>query len=112
MSATLLGTAERVARKEHACYWCRVTVAAGDTFYEARVAEDGRLDTWRAHVECRAAEAAAFNYRASYRMSDEPACWATDYDGGSHERGKNCPDCSDIPVATPAPPDARTNEEK
>lgn len=98
MSATPLGTAVRSARKEHACYWCRDAIAVGEQFRESRVAEDGRIDTWRAHVECEAAEARAFAYLGGYRNSDEPACCETDYDGGGHKRGQNCPECSDLPV--------------
>ena len=98
MSATVVRTADRAARKEHACFWCREPIAVGEAFHEDVVAEDGRLDTWRTHPECRSAERRAIDYHGSYRLSDEPVCCNIDYDGGQHLRGKNCADCSDIPL--------------
>lgn len=96
MSIAYLGMAVRKARKQHSCFWCRDAIAVGEQFRESRVAEDGRLDTYRLHIECEQAETRAVSYRNP--KDDEPSCHEVDIDGGGHERGKNCPECSDMPI--------------
>lgn len=92
MSVAYLGTAVRSARKEHACFWCRERITVGEQFRESRVAEDGRIDTFRLHIDCEQAESRAYSYREPLR--GEPSCPEVDIDGGSHARGQNCPECS------------------
>lgn len=90
--------AERTARKQHPCYWCREPIATGHRYVESTAAQDGRIETWRAHPECGEAEQRAVKYHGAYAMHDEPACCGIDYDGGYHQRGQNCPECSDLPM--------------
>lgn len=93
MTVAFLGEAVRRARKEHACFWCREPIAIGEQFRESRVAEDGRLDTWRIHPECDRAEMHAYSYNQP--LYDEPSCLEVDIDGGRHKRGQNCRECSE-----------------
>jgi hypothetical protein len=90
---TFLGSGWRTARKEHRCGWCPEPIVAGDRYSYSAGAEDGHAYTWKMHEECDAAFSSAADYSAQWRDHDEPVCCNTDIDGGSHERGKRCPDC-------------------
>lgn len=97
MSEVFFSSATRVARKEHPCYWCREPILSGATFYEWRAAEDGRAYTGRMHGACDLAHRRAADY--TQPMWGEPNCFNTDVDGGGHNYGQNCPDCSEVPVS-------------
>lgn len=96
MAAVGLGFATPKARKAHPCGWCVEEIAPGETYIKATGIYDGHFYTWSLHEECYRAEEDAYAYNAP--MDGEPACYNCDIDGGSHERGKNCAECSDMPI--------------
>ena len=92
-----LGFDTRTAHKQHPCAWCHEVIAPGDRYIDARFIDNGVFN-WREHEECAEAEQRAFDFHGNRRLDDEPACCNVDIDGGSHDRGRNCPECSDMPV--------------
>lgn len=96
MSQVALNTTRPKASKGHPCGWCVEEIAPGETYIRETFAEDGKVYSWCLHEECMAAEANAWAYNEP--MEGEPACHNTDISGGGHERGKNCFDCSDMPI--------------
>ena len=107
MMAAYLGTAVRTARKAHACYWCHEPIVVGESFRESRQADDGHIYIFRLHRECEEVEA---RVRADGRQlfNEEPTCLETDIDGGQHERGHGCSECS--PHPSPQPEQRATGE--
>jgi hypothetical protein len=93
MSITILAEGVRTARKEYACAWCRERIQPGEQYaFSSLVDKPDPPYTWRLHKECRDAEWTADAH--SCRLSDEYVCSEVDIDGGYHERGKNCRECS------------------
>ena len=109
MSIAIVADGARTARKEHACAWCRDRIQQGERYaFTDLVDKPLPPYTWRLHEVCRQAEQRAYDYHRGYRMSDEYVCCNVDIDGGSHQRGENCPECSDMPVE--ARPDTTSKE--
>ena len=96
MSAVGLSLKQRTARKTHTCYWCASPIEVGQVYVESRQVEDGRIDTFRSHTDCVEAEQRASAYIDP--LEGEPACCNVDIDGGYHVRGRNCSECSDLPL--------------
>lgn len=55
----ILSAAIVKARKAHRCDGCGRPIRAGKSYYRQTWAQDGRLDTWKAHARCRALNHAA-----------------------------------------------------
>lgn len=100
MGIDVLASGSRTARRDHACAWCRERIQKGER-YEYTDIVDKPLPpyTWRLHEECKAAEGRAYDYCDGSRLSDEYVCCEVDIDGGYHQRGENCPECSGQLVA-------------
>ncbi|MGE0133740.1 MAG: hypothetical protein AB7L91_06400 [Dehalococcoidia bacterium] len=91
MTVLTLRESERVARIEHPCAWCSDPIVPGENYRDYAIAYDGRVHSYREHVECALAEDLA---RAElYLQDDEPTCDLVDLDGGGHDRGRRCVDC-------------------
>ena len=46
---------ERVARKQHVCYWCGELILPMERYTRWAWADEGTVDTVKVHVECNAA---------------------------------------------------------
>jgi len=97
VSISTIADGVRTARKTHACAWCSELISSGERYaFTDLVDKPLPPYTWRLHEECRAAEKRAYDYNVGWQMSDEYVCCNVDIDGGSHQRGENCPECSDL----------------
>lgn len=92
----LLSQTTPTARTEHPCGWCVEPITPGLPYIRCTYAYDGSVFSYSLHEECFRAESDAEAYNAP--EEGEPVCYNSDARGGSHERGKNCPECSDEPI--------------
>lgn len=94
MTVTSFGVTTRKARRDHPCYWCRELILKNSHYSEWRGVDDGRAYTVRMHMICTAALQAAEEYNVP--INEEPACYNTDVNGGMHDYGQRCAECSDM----------------
>lgn len=49
---SLLASKDRVARKQHTCFYCGKTIEKGETYAWSKTAYDGEINEWKLHKKC------------------------------------------------------------
>jgi len=44
---------ERTARRRHWCNYCGSPILSGETYHFSKLADDGRVWTWKSHLRCK-----------------------------------------------------------